>query len=137
MPLRRQFDLPPEDIKFLDDYGLPWETVIDGSMWVLIHDFPTPPGYNHAKVTAAVRIETGYPNAELHMVYFFPALLRRDGHPIRCTDAQQHLDGKNFQRWSRHRTAANPWRIGQDNLGNHVFLIEDWLEREFEKCPSP
>jgi hypothetical protein len=136
MTLRRQFDLSPEDTKFLDDYGRPWETIVDGSPWVLIHDFSAPPGYNHAKVTAAIRIETGYPNTELNMVYFFPALARRDGQAIKATEAQQTLDGKNYQRWSRHRTAQNPWKVGQDNIGSHVFLIEDWLEREFEKCPS-
>ena len=68
MSQRRQFDLPVEDTKFLDEYELPWETIVDGSMWVLIHEFPVPPGYNHAKVTAAIRIETGYPNTELNMV---------------------------------------------------------------------
>ena len=136
MALRRDFALPPDDVKFLDDYELPWEAIIDGSPWVLIHDFPTPPGYSHAKVTAAIRIETGYPNTELNMVYFFPALTRRDGQPIKATEAPQPLDGKTFQRWSRHRTAQNPWKIGQDNIGSHIFLIEDWLEREFEKCPA-
>jgi hypothetical protein len=48
----------------------------------------------------------------------------------------QSLDGKSFQRWSRHRTAENPWRIGRDNLGTHIILVEDWLAREFEKCPA-
>ena len=57
-------------------------------------------------VTAAIRIETGYPNTELNMVYFFPALARMDGKPIGATDAPQPLDGKTYQRWSRHRTAA-------------------------------
>ena len=136
MNLHRQFDLSEEDTKFLNDYGLPWETIVDGSMWVLIHEFPAPPGYNHAKVTAAVRIETGYPTTPLDMVYFFPALARRDGQPIKATEAPQQLSGKNYQRWSRHRTTQNPWKVGQDNIGSHVFLIEDWLEREFEKCPS-
>ncbi|MGE3467036.1 MAG: E2/UBC family protein [Pyrinomonadaceae bacterium] len=134
--MRRQFDLPPDDGKFLDDYELPWETIVDGSRWVLIHDFPVPAGYNHAKVTAAIRIETGYPAAALDMVYFFPGLHRKDGRPIGNADVQQTLDGKTFQRWSRHRTDKNPWRPNQDNIGNHIFLIEDWLEREFEKCPS-
>ena len=49
MTLRRQFDLLPIDREFLDEYGLPWETIVDGSQWVLIHDFPTPSGYNHAR----------------------------------------------------------------------------------------
>jgi len=131
--MRRQFDLPPEDQKFLDDYGLPWETVVDGSQWVLIHDFPTHEGYNHTTTTAAIRIETGYPMTELNMVYFLPALARKDDRAIGATESPQQIDGQTYQRWSRHRTANNPWRPGQDNLGTHIILIEDWLQREFEK----
>ena len=137
MALRRQFDLLPEDEQFLNEYGLPWETIVDGSRWVLIHDFQAPPGYNHERVTAAIRMETGYPNTELNMVYFHPHLARKDGRKIGATEAAQALDGKKYQRWSRHRTAQNPWKIGRDNLGTHIILIEDWLEREFEKCPQP
>lgn len=133
MVLRRQFDLLPDDLTFLNEYGLPWETIFDGSQWVLIHDFPVPQGYNQEKVTAAIRIETGYPNTELNMVYFFPALARRDGKLIGATQATQMLDGNNYQRWSRHRTAAHPWKIGRDHIGTHVILVEDWLDREFEK----
>lgn len=133
MELRRQFDLLPEDQRFLEDYGLPWETVVDGSQWVLIHDFPTHDGYNHATVTTAIRMETGYPITELNMVYFFPMLARKDGKLIRATESPQALDGKTFQRWSRHRTPNHPWKPGEDNLGTHTLLIEDWLQREFEK----
>jgi hypothetical protein len=136
MELRRQFDLLPQDQKFLDDYGLPWETVVDGSQWVLIHKFPTHDGYNHSRVTVAIRLETGYPDTQLDMVYLHPSLARKDGQPIKATEATQALDGKTFQRWSRHRTPQNPWKPGRDDLATHIFLIEDWLEREFEKCPA-
>lgn len=133
MDLRCQFDLLEEDKEFLSDYGLPWEAITDGSQWILIHDFPTHDGYNHQKVTAAVRLETGYPNTRLDMVYFYPALSRKDGKPINQTQVTQNIDGKPYQRWSRHRTPQNPWQPGLDNLGTHIILIEDWLEREFEK----
>jgi Prokaryotic E2 family E len=138
MALRRQFDLLPADRQFLDEYGLPWETVIDGAQqWVLIQEFPTHDGYNNPRVTAAIRMETGYPNTELNMVYFSPALARKDRREIAAISVTQALDGKSYQRWSRHRTARNPWKIGRDNIGTHIFLIEDWLAREFEKCPLP
>ncbi|HEY3165824.1 MAG TPA: E2/UBC family protein [Candidatus Binatia bacterium] len=131
--LRRQFTPLPQDLEFLEEHGLPWETIVDRSQWFLIHEFPTHEGYNHPRVTAAIRIETGYPQAELNMVYFFPALARKDGKPIGATQTVQQLDGKVFQRWSRHRTGQNPWKTGRDYLGTHVLLVEDWLEREFEK----
>lgn len=133
MALRRSFEVLPGDRQFLDQYGLPWEAVVDGSMWVLIHEFPTHGGYNYPKVTAAIRMETGYPNTQLDMVYFYPPLGRTDGKIIGATQAMQTLDGKNFQRWSRHRTPQNPWKPGEDDLSSHVTLIEDWLAREFEK----
>ncbi len=135
MSLRRQFEMLPMDRQFLEEYGLPWETLVAGSQWVLVHEFPTHEGYNHPRATIAVRMETGYPNTELNMVYIFPALARKDGVGIGATQAAENIDGKTFQRWSRHRTGQNPWKIGRDNLGTHVILIEDWLAREFEKCP--
>lgn len=131
MALRRQFDLLPDDEQFLSEYGHPWETIVDGSQWVLIHEFPTLEGYTSEAVTAAIRLETGYPNTALDMVYFDPPLARKDGKPIGATQATQQIDGKSFQRWSRHRTAQNPWKPGRDSLGTHVILVEDWLEREF------
>ena len=133
MILRRDFDLLPRDETFLDEYGSPWETILDGSQWVLIHEFPTHEGYDHPFVTVAIRMETGYPNTELNMVYVFPALARIDGRALGATDSEQTIGGKTYQRWSRHRTAQNPWRVGFDGLETHVILIEDWLTREFEK----
>ncbi len=136
MEWRRQFTLLPADETFLVQYGLPWETIVDRSQWVLIHDFPTHDSYNHAKASIAVRLETGYPQAQLDMVYVYPALTRKDSQPIPQTQGTQALDCKDWQRWSRHRTRANPWQPGEDCLETHVYLIEDWLVREFEKCPS-
>ena len=133
MTLRRDFGLLPADKDFLDEYGRPWETILDGSQWVLIHEFPTDEGYNHTRVTAAIRMETGYPTTELNMVYFFPALARKDGRTIGATQATQKIGGKVYQRWSRHRTGQNPWKPGEDALDTHVFLIEDWLARELER----
>jgi hypothetical protein len=131
MALCRDFELLPADRQFLENYGLPWEAVQDGSPWVLMHQFPTHPGYNHKTATAAIRLETGYPMSQLDMVYFSPALIRLDGKPIGATQATQIINGVAYQRWSRHRTSQNPWKPGEDDLGSHVTLVEDWLAREF------
>lgn len=133
MNLRRDFKLPMEDQKSLDEYGCPWEAVKDGPQWVLIHDFPVPTGYNVQTATAAIRIETGYPMAPLDMVYFRPVLTRIDSKPIKATQMMQSICGEQYQRWSRHRTSANPWKPGEDSVATHIILIEDWLEREFER----
>ena len=65
----------------------------------------------------------------LDMVYFDPWLSRQDGKPIGAANVSQALDGKSYQRWSRHRTGQNPWKPGEDSIGTHIFLIEDWLQR--------
>jgi len=131
--MRRQFALLPEDESFLNQYGCQWETVMDGSPWVLLHNFYTHDGYNHPAATIAVRMDAGYPDSQLDMVYVYPPLTRKDGRGIPATEATQQIDGKSFQRWSRHRTATNPWRRETDSLETHIFCIEEWFQREFEK----
>lgn len=129
--MRRQFSLPEADETFLESLGLLWEAITEnGVRWLLLHGYLVPTGYNHGQVMVALRVETGYPEAQLDMVYFYPSLVRLDGVAIGALSTQQ-LDGKTFQRWSRHRTAVNPWRPGEDDLSTHLALIDDWLEREF------
>lgn len=144
--LRRQFDLPEADREALEDSGYTWESVVDGNVCrIVIHDFPVPSGYciesaaasgvqrvGVGKIMLNVRIERGYPTAQIDMVYFFPALVRADGRSIAAL-SQDAFDGKTWQRWSRHRTGANPWRVGIDNVQAHLLLVSDWLEREFKK----
>lgn len=131
--MRKGFQLPEEDVIFLDGLGLPWEAVNDqGMQWVIVHDYPVAVGYNHQKISVAVKIETGYPRAPLDMAYFFPALQRLDGKAINAISGQP-IDGKQYQRWSRHRTGTNPWREGVDDLSTHLALVDFWFEQEFIK----
>ena len=132
MILRRDFEPLSQDRAFLNAYGLLWETIVDRGEWVLIHEFKTHEGYDHGHVTLAIRLETGYPDSELDMVYLHPALKRKDGQQIPRTNWAQVIDGTSYQRWSRHRTSANPWKAGEDSLETHVLLVEEWLAREFE-----
>jgi hypothetical protein len=132
---RRDFNLLEEDESFLNKLGLVWEAVkIEGALWVFIHEYPLPDGYNVSSASLGVRISSGYPTAQLDMVYFHPALSRSDGQSIGGLSLTQ-IDGKNFQQWSRHRTGANPWRSEIDNLSTHVPLADAWLILEFEKKP--
>jgi hypothetical protein len=131
--MRRQFLLPEADREHMDARGQTWETIIDpAGRWLLVHEFPVPDGYNAKRVIAAVQIGAGYPDAQLDMVYFHPPLARADGRAIGAL-SHQLIDGKTFQRWSRHRTGQNPWRPGQDDVASHLILVEHWLEREFKK----
>ena len=137
--LRRQFDLPRDDRKHLNARALPWETLKEPvrngiRLWLLIHDWPVPNGYNRNEVTVAIMIPPSYPTAQLDMAYFLPALSRADNHSIAST-SETSIGGKTFQGWSRHRTGQNPWRPGLDNIATHLSMVECWLEREFEKQP--
>jgi hypothetical protein len=131
--VRRQFTLPEFDHEHLESRGVAWETLTcDGLQWLLIHKFPIPSGYNVECAMAALQIPPSYPDAQIDMVYFHPQLARVDGRAIpNLTD--QPLDGKTFQRWSRHRQGETPWRVGVDDVGTHLLLVEEWLRRELRK----
>lgn len=133
--MRREFYLPENDIFHLDNMAYAWETIVENNMqWLLIHNFPVVEGYNFDQVTVALKIETGYPQMQLDMAYFYPNLSRLDGTAINAL-CQQDLDGKSFQRWSRHRTAVNPWRPSVDDVSTHLALVSYWFEEEFIKKP--
>ena len=129
--MRRDFHLPAADEAFLNTLGRAWETTLDcGIRWVLIHGRLVPAGYTVSSVSEAHRIDVGYPDTQLDMVYFSPALHRLDGRPIGAQSTQQ-ICGQTWQRWSRHREAGYPWRPGVDDLASHLMLVDHWLEREF------
>ena len=131
--MRRDFCLPEADKAFLNGRGLPWETFVDGSQrWLLVHDLPVPTGYNHPTVTAAIMIPPAYPDVGLDMVYFSPDLARLDGRAIPAIAAHNAM-GRVWQRWSRHYSPENPWRVGEDDLSTHLILIEHWLKRELKR----
>lgn len=128
--MRKQFKLPEADDEFLAETGLQWELVRNGGLnWLIIHKYPVPKGYNQLHVSLALMIPAGYPDAEIDMVYFNPALARADKGAIRALTSQS-IDGKSWQRWSRHRTGVNPWRPGVDDVQTHLRLVDEWLRRE-------
>ncbi len=132
--MRREFPLLTPDQEHLDGAGLAWESVKHGGeFWLFIHELKLPAGYQVSQASVAIKIEAGYPNAQLDMAYFYPKLARVDGKSIPCADAVLDLDGKQWQRWSRHRTPTNPWIPGEDCVETHLILVRDWLAREFER----
>ena len=130
---RRDFSLPQGDLDWLHSTGLHFELVSqNGVLRVVLYGFQVPDGYDPRQVDLNVRIDPGYPDAQIDMVYVHPPLARADGVPIRAL-ASDSFDDKAWQRWSRHRTPANPWRPGLDNLATHFGLVEEWFARELRK----
>lgn len=131
--IQQDFRLPELDEAYLTDLGLPWEAWLDGQThWLIIHDWSIPAGYNCEKVTLALQIPQNYSDSQIDMVYFKQHLTRNDGKAIGAL-TDQNIRAEMWQRWSRHRTAENPWRPGVDDVSTHLTLVDDWLRREFEK----
>jgi hypothetical protein len=130
--LRRQFQLPPDDLEFVEGRGEPWETISEqGVQWLLLHRFALPAGYNVSHATAAIRVLPGYPQTPLDMIYLEPAVARADGKPINALSALT-IDGRAFQQWSRHRP-ADAWRVGEDCIATHCAYAFGWLSDELRK----
>ena len=128
---RRNFRLPEADEEILIRLGLRWETISEGPRrWLVIYDFPLPPGYNVAIVSLAIEIPAGYPPGALDMGYFHPPLRRADGKAIPQANHNEQMAGKSWQRWSRHRTGECPWVPGEDSLETHIEFVKAFLERE-------
>ena len=123
--MRHEFPLPEDDEESLNALGIPWETIREGSnQWLLLHEVRFREGFNHTTGSVAVQIPPSYPTSGLDMAYFSPHLTRLDGKPIGQTQCQQAIDGKQWQRWSRHYT----WVPGVHGVSTHIVLINRWLE---------
>lgn len=131
---RRQFRLPEHDEQFLGHLGREWETVIEnGCHWLILVGWEVPRGYNCTTVKIALLIPPSYPDTQIDMVYFLPGLARQDQRHIGALSGQV-ICSETWQRWSRHRTSANPWRPGIDDIASHLSLVDEWLRREIERA---
>ena len=126
---RRDYILPPDDTEYLNNTFPGWESIEGG--WVLIPNYPLPAGFTVAHTTVAIQIPPAYPEGQLDMAYFYPSVLRADGKYIPNTDVMQTIDGKAFQRWSRHYLSGS-WRPNIDNIATHLLAVDGWFERALE-----
>jgi hypothetical protein len=131
--LRRDFKLAAEETEYLDSLKLPWETIREsnGTLLLIIDGWIMPAGYNVPFAKLALVMPHGYPDTQVDMAYFSPALSRRDRKQINNLSLI-HWQVGTFQQWARHRTGANPWRSGIDDISTHLSLVDDFLRREFE-----
>lgn len=131
--MRRQFVLPEEEVEGFAALYPDWETIAEGGKnWLLIRKFPVPAGYNVGAVDLAVQIHPGYPREKIDMIYTFPALSLISGRAIPAVEAREQIDGRAFQRWSRHY----PWNPLQHNIAIHLQFAADWLERELTRSAA-
>lgn len=127
------FTLPEEDTAYLSSSGRIWELRKEGAAnWLIIRAFVLPPGYTVTAADLALQIDAGYPDVQIDMAYFSPALVLLTKRAIPATTAIAFA-GQHWQRWSRHRTGVNPWRPGIDCVETHLHQVEEWLTRELKK----
>lgn len=132
-PHKRDFLLPESDLIFLNNLNLDWDAITEGNIrWIIIRSWPLPEGYISANADIALQIEGGYPTSQIDMAYFYPPLELTPPVDINAL-ATQSIEGKVYQRWSRHRTHLNPWRPGLDDLSMHLILVTNWLTLETNK----
>lgn len=128
--MRRGFQLPEEDEEGLAASGRQWEAIVEGqAKFLIVANYPIPEGYDHRSVTAALKIPPAYPDEQIDMVYFYPPIALTSGRAIPNL-SPLGIDNKTYQQWSRHRTEANPWRPGLDNISTHFLQVDSWLRRE-------
>jgi len=124
---RVAFMMLPQDEGLLDRLGFDWETLVDaGRRWLIIRNYPLPPGYQVATATIGIEVPVSYPGAQLDMFYCHPPLALPSGAAIPQTQQIETVIGLPFQRWSRHRQ----WDAPRDTLATHLTLVDESLHRE-------
>jgi hypothetical protein len=125
------FALLDVDDEFLDGLGLEWETVIEQKRrWLLVHNYPLPPGYTATTTTIALEIPSTYPSAQIDMFYCFPPLGLASGRAIASTQVRAMIKGDEFHGWSRHRGGASTWDPDKDNVSTQFALVDACIARE-------
>lgn len=128
---RRDFSLLALDQAFLEESKFSYDLIKKGNQqWLIIHNYPIPVGYNVESANLALLLPSNYPDTQIDMAYFSPSLSLNSKKAIPQTQHNANINGKQYQRWSRHRTSANPWRPGVDDLSTHLRCVENWLLRE-------
>ncbi len=130
--LRRDFDLPEEDIQFLDGLNLEWEAVQEGrSRAVILHGFLMPKPFQPTEVSLKIKMPHEYSTGAALDMFFTDALITRtDGNAIKALTESAVFNGKKWWQWSRHYPDNTKWRPGTDNLGTHISFIQHVLDEE-------
>lgn len=119
---RRDFSLLAKDSAFLDQLGYEWDTIDDGRRWIVVRNYPLPSGYQVQCCALALDIPAGYPTSEIDMFYCDPPLRLPAGNEPACADVRQRIEGRDYQRWSRHRDPGT-WS-SDDCVATHFGLVD-------------
>ncbi|MDC4974113.1 hypothetical protein OHW14_01405 [Acinetobacter baumannii] len=129
-----QFEVLQKDSEYLKQVFGDFRTIIDqGRRWLIVENYELPEGYSHKQITLAFEIPSLYPQAEIDMFYTCPRIYLPNGVTPSCTEVDQIIEGKIYQRWSRHRSQVSQWNPAIDSVVTHFSLIEESLLREVQQ----
>ena len=119
--------LPEPDIAFLEHAGIPHRVFEEGGMLnVELLEFTLPDGLNAGRANVLFRLSPSYPDTPPDMWWVIPHLTPVGGGQIPATEVIETIDGRSWQRWSRHLDPSL-WRSGIDGLESYVRLLRNEL----------
>lgn len=126
--------LPATDLQHLRARGLTFCASISGNFIdVVIPGYGLPPGLDPDTSDLLIRLPAhGWPDVKPDMWWFDPWIkIAATGGYAPASDTPEELQGRRWQRWSRHFPASN-WQPGLDGLGSYLAMID----RELVKAAS-
>lgn len=120
--------LPDVDAHFLHREEIAYRTFEEGSMLnVELLEFTLPAGLSANTASVLIRLSSNYPDAAPDMWWVIPHLTTAHGAEIAATQVIETIDGRSWQRWSRHLDAG-AWRPGVDSLESYFRLLQTELD---------
>ena len=127
------FQILPKDNEYLNQVFGNFRTIVEQNRrWLIVDNYQLPEGYSHQVISIAIEIPIAYPQAEIDMFYTYPRIQLSTGAIPSCTEVDQSIEGKLYQRLSRHRSPLSAWNPACDNVITHFALIEESLLREVQ-----
>jgi hypothetical protein len=116
------------------------DVALPGGTWiyVLIHDYVLPDGFEPASTTMLLRLPPGFPDAAPDMFWADPPIkVRATGaYPVAAdqfelypVDGEESMQVRRWQRFSRH-LPNGAWRPGIDDLRSWLRTIRATLEAD-------
>lgn len=119
--------LSESDLHYLDVKGFKYEVSAQGNeIHLVIRQFELPGHYVPKQCDLLLRLPPGYPNTNPDMFWTTPGIHLADGRPPVAAEVIELLDGKQWQRWSRHN---NAWRPGVDDIQTKLRAVRTELDK--------
>jgi hypothetical protein len=119
--------LSESDLHYLDSKGFKYRvSAPSNEIHLVIGDFELPAHYVPRKCELLLKLPPGYPNTNPDMFWTTPGIRLANGGAPLAADVIELLEGKQWQRWSRHN---NTWRPGVDDIQTKLRAVRTELDK--------